>query len=130
MPTFQFRKLVRDRIIEHQIRSGAVPHHRQLKNAEYIQALIAKLSEEAAELLETTAENAAEELADVQQIVDDLREHLGITPEVLAAVQQGKIDKNGAFKNGDYVDYLELSEDDPWTAYYRQHPKRYPELRK
>ncbi len=128
MPKFQFQKLVRDKIIDHQLASGAQPTHHRLEGKEYIAALIAKLSEEAGELAQTSAEQLAEEFADVQQVLDDLREHLQLSPEAVAIAQQRKNDQNGAFKNGDYVEYVEVAEDDDWAAYYRAHPERYPEI--
>ena len=128
MPRFKFQKLVRDKIISHQLASGATPVARQLQGPEYVQALLAKLSEEAAELADASAETLAEELADVQQVIDDLRLHLGVTPEALAEVQARKTAKNGDFRNGDFVESVEVAEDNPWTAYYRAHPEQYPEL--
>jgi predicted house-cleaning noncanonical NTP pyrophosphatase (MazG superfamily) len=128
MPKFKFSKLVRDRIVEHQIASGASPVYRQLSGEEYVKELIHKIVEETQEIAEAAPEEIASEIADVQQALDDLKERCGLTNSDIAKAQKIKNEKNGAFKKGLYVDYVESPEDNKWTEYYRKNADRYPEI--
>jgi hypothetical protein len=68
------------------------------------------------------------EIADVQQALDDLKEQYGLTSEDVAKAQVAKNKKNGAFKKGLYVDYVEVDNDSKWATYYRNNADRYPEI--
>jgi len=128
MPTFQFNKLVRDKIVDQQIASGARPKYHQLGDEEHKQELLKKITEEAKEILAASADEVASEIADVQQALDDLTEKLGLTREDIAAAQQRKNDKAGPFKKGLYIDTVEMDESDKWVAYFRENAERYPEV--
>ena len=78
MPKFHFAKLVRDKIIEHQLASGATPVYRRLGSAEHKRELINKVIEESKEIIDAHPEEVALEIADVQQALDDLRELYGL----------------------------------------------------
>lgn len=127
MPRFTFNKLVRDKIVSQQIASGAKPSYRRLDAQEHASALIAKLHEETDELAAASPENLAEEIADIQQVLDDLRSLHGIPQAAVTAAQARKLHANGGFSDGIFIDSVETAEDDRWTAYYRAHPERYPE---
>ena len=128
MPRFGFNKLVRDKIVDHQLKSGARPKYRQLDKNEHKAELIKKLIEEAKEILAAEDKNIAGEIADVQQALDDLIEQFDLTEADIIAHKHMKRQKNGAFKKGIYVDYVDVNEDDPFVNYYRDNPDRYPEL--
>lgn len=128
MPTFKFAKLVRDRIVEHQISSGAVPHYRHLTTNEHKEALIVKIIEEAQEIAQANPVDIAAEIADVQQAIDDLKELSGLTSADIAHEQAIKNAKNGAFKKGHFIESVEVGEDDKWATYYRENADRYPEI--
>lgn len=128
MPVFKLQKLVRDKIVEDQIALGQKPDYRTLDPIEHKHELIRKIIEEIQELSDAASEDAAKEIADVQQALDDLIEVYGLSKADVGAAQQKKNDKSGAFKKGIYIDTLELAEDDPWTAYYRKEPERFPEI--
>jgi predicted house-cleaning noncanonical NTP pyrophosphatase (MazG superfamily) len=128
MPTFKFSKLVRDKIVEQQIASGAKPSYRQLSAAEHKQELVRKIVEEAQEIAQAGPEEVASEIADVQQALDDLKEKYGLTDEDIAKAGRVKNDKNGAFKQGLFVDYVAVDESNKWVAYYRKNADRYPEI--
>lgn len=129
MLRFKFNKLVRDKIVEHQIKSGAKPKYRILSPAEHQECLIEKLIEEAREILAASPEDRTAEIADVQQALDDLKEELGIEGERVTAEMIKKNEKNGAFKKGIYIESVEVDEGDQWAAYYRKNPDRYPEVK-
>jgi predicted house-cleaning noncanonical NTP pyrophosphatase (MazG superfamily) len=128
MPTFKFSKLVRDKIVDHQIAAGARPVYRQLDAVEHKKELIQKIIEEAQEIEHADPEDIASEIADVQQALDDLREKYDLTARDVAHAQQLKNEKNGAFKKGIFVEHVELDESDAWVKYYRNNADRYPEV--
>jgi predicted house-cleaning noncanonical NTP pyrophosphatase (MazG superfamily) len=129
MLKFTFNKLVRDKIVQHQIDSGAKPHYHRLDSSRHKAELIKKIIEEAQEISSANQENIAGEIADVQQAVDDLKAKLGLSDVDIAKAQKAKNDKNGSFKNGIFVDYVELADDDEWVAYYKKNADRYPEIK-
>lgn len=128
MPKFVFNKLVRDKIVERQIASGAKPLSTILPKNEHILKLIEKIKEEAAEILIADKQDIADELADVQQALDDLRVLLAIDETEVAAAQSAKAMKFGTFAGGQFVSTIELEERDEWVAYYRAHKDQYPEI--
>lgn len=128
MPRFIFNKLVRDKIVSQQIAGGAEPSYRRLDTEEHASALITKLHEEADELASAAPEDLAGEIADIQQVLDDLCHLHGIPQATVAAIQAKKLHARGGFADGIFIESVETAEDDQWTAYYRKHPERYPEL--
>jgi len=129
MPRFKFAKLVRDKIVDNQIASGAKPSFRQLSNNEHRRELVNKIIEEAREIIQAEPKKVATEIADVQQALDDLKDKYGLTDEDVRHAQKLKNDKNGPFKKGHYIDYVEVDEDDQWVKYYRANSDRYPEIK-
>jgi predicted house-cleaning noncanonical NTP pyrophosphatase (MazG superfamily) len=129
MPRFKFSKLVRDKIVEHQIASGVKPSFRRLSAAEHKSELIHKIVEEAQEIAQASPEDVAAEIADVQQAVDDLRSLYGLSCDDIAKAQRAKNRKSGAFKKGIYIDYVDVDEDYEWIDYYRKNADRYPEIK-
>jgi predicted house-cleaning noncanonical NTP pyrophosphatase (MazG superfamily) len=129
MPKFRFAKLVRDKIVDDQIANGAKPNYRTLSDVEHKQELVNKIIEEAKEITSAKPDEVSAEIADVQQALDDLKEKFGVTSEDIAKAQKSKNDKNGPFKKGIYVDFVEVGEDDKWIEYYRKNSDRYPEIK-
>lgn len=125
--TFVLNKLVRDKIVAANEAAGATVEHKVLSGYELNKALVDKLVEEAKEL--QADEVSANELADVQEIINQLCENLGISKDELATTQKAKRDKNGGFKNGDYIGTLSLPETSEWVEYYAQDPDRFPEMK-
>jgi len=128
MLKFKFSKLVRDKIVDQQIASGAKPKYRTLSHDEHVEALAKKIVEEAQEITKSPAAELANEIADVQQAIDDLIDKLGITHAEIIEAQKRKVDKAGAFKKGLFIDYVEINEQDKWVEYYRENADRYPEV--
>lgn len=128
MPKFKFSKLVRDEIVDHQIASGAKPFYRQLDIEEHKQELVNKIIEEAKEITQAAPHEIAAEIADVQQAIDDLKELYSLSNGDVSQAQTAKNEKNGAFKKGHYIDYVEVNDGDQWIDYYRKNADRYPEI--
>ena len=129
MPKFKFAKLVRDKIVENQIASGAKPKYHQLDDEKHKQELILKIIEEAQEITQAKPEEIVGEIADVQQALDDLKHKYGLTDKDIAEAQRIKLNKNGTFRKGLYVDYVEVDKNNKWVEYYRKNAGRYPEIK-
>lgn len=79
MRVFKFQKLVRDNIVPMQLSLGAEPTYRILDKDGHIRALIDKIIEETQEIRTADKESVSEEIADIQQALDDLLLLSGIT---------------------------------------------------
>lgn len=128
MLKFQFKKLVRDKIIDQQIASGAKPNYRTLTQADLRRELVKKIQEEAGEITSAKIEDVASEIADVQQAIDDLRASYSLSKEDIAKKQRYKNTKNGSFTKGIYIEYVEVQDDDKWIGYYKENADRYPQI--
>jgi predicted house-cleaning noncanonical NTP pyrophosphatase (MazG superfamily) len=130
MRRFKFSKLVRDKIVQSVIDAGNTPHWRTLTNDEYIAELKKKIVEEANEIPSSSREELLKELADVQEIIDNLLEALNINKADLQAAQSKKNEKAGSFKNKQYIEDVEAQDDSEWVQYYLNSPEKYPEVKK
>jgi predicted house-cleaning noncanonical NTP pyrophosphatase (MazG superfamily) len=93
-------KLVRDLIPEVIRSNGEEPVIEILTGRELIDAMLAKVVEEALELQTADADHQLEELADLTEIAEALRSALGITAEQLASARRAKSQARGAFERG------------------------------
>lgn len=130
MPKFTFKKLIRDKILEEHLKVGHNIDYSFLSGNELKEALRLKLHEEADEIpiRDEADEEIIEEIADVQQIIDDLKSTYGLSDEAVREVQQKKSDKKGGFQRGVYVNTVEVDEGDEWVDYYRKSPVKYHEV--
>ena len=126
--TFKLNKLVRDRIIELTEAYGGKVHSEILSGEKLRLALINKLIEEAQEL--KTSEISAAELADLQEILDELIKNLGHTKIEIHELQDKKRTKNGGFSKGLFIETLSAPADNKWADYYGAEPDKYPEIKK
>ncbi|KKR63322.1 hypothetical protein A2361_00425 [Candidatus Woesebacteria bacterium RIFOXYB1_FULL_40_26] len=129
MRKFRFSKLVRDKIVEDIISNSGTPRWKTLSGREYIQELKKKLVEEGLELLDARDRETPEELADIQEIIDNLLEALGITKERFAEIQNKKNGKRGSFKKRQYIDVVEVKDGAEVIKFYLDHPEKYPEVK-
>lgn len=90
-------KLVRDRVPELVAASGARPVVRRLGEADFEEALLAKLLEEVTELLEARSDGRLEEAADILEVLVALLDLQGLTLEDLLAEAAHKREARGAF---------------------------------
>jgi predicted house-cleaning noncanonical NTP pyrophosphatase (MazG superfamily) len=128
MKTFKLQKLVRDKIVQDHLDLGGKVIFKRLSKKEKRQALANKLIEEAKEL--KSSEEILEELADVQEVIDQLANDAGVTKAQITTVQKKKRAKNGSFKNGDYIEQETWPEDHKWAKYYANEPQRFIEMKK
>lgn len=128
MNTYLLNKLVRDNIPAHQQQTNQNPVFRTLKYDEHKEALLEKLIEEAREIPLNNKAEAAKELADVQQAIDDLAELLTITKGEILAAQSKKQERNGAFKSGLFVESVTVEPGSEWDVYYASDPDRFKKV--
>ena len=132
MPSFKFNKLVRDKLPEIYAKDKQTAEYKILTAEELRQAMVNKLIEEVMELRGSyvkSKKETTEELADIQQLVDDIRSEAGITLDELNEKKRGKKDRAGGFREGVFVKNIHFEDDDKkWTKYYRSRPMEYPEI--
>jgi predicted house-cleaning noncanonical NTP pyrophosphatase (MazG superfamily) len=129
VPIFQYAKLVRDNIADWHIKAGHTPKVTYLKGTELIQALSQKLHEEADEVAGASPEELAEEIADVQQILNDICAVTGIELVQVEEIRSKKEARKGGFQRGVYIDSVVIpNEEDEWVQYCRRAPEKYPEI--
>lgn len=130
MPTFQFNKLIRDKLPMLYKKLNQKSTYRSLQGNELQLALRQKLIEEAAEipLEDNDRKKLISEISDVEQVLDDLKSELEISNEEVDQAKRKKYEAKGGFAKGIFVEQIELLDDDTWVEYYRAEPAKYPEL--
>lgn len=109
-----YRKLIRDNIPEKIAKKGSRCETRVLDDAEYEQELFKKIAEEGSGVVSaTTRAELIEELADVQDVIDEIKRLKGITAEEVRAAQSAAREKKGGFEKRLF---LEWSSDDGYTT--------------
>ena len=103
----EYRKLIRDRIPEIIAANGQNASIRALSDEEYAAALEKKLTEEAAEYLES---KEPMELADILEVVQAIAEHQGVSFDELLKMKDEKRRKNGAFRKKLFLESAETIE--------------------
>lgn len=126
---YKFAKLVRDNIVSDIQRVGNNPVFKVLDNNEYVSELQKKLSEEASEIVSASKEELLGELADIQEIIDNLINALDISKQDLKTAQDKKNSKAGSFKEKHYIDYVETDSESEWAKIYDKSPHKYPEVK-
>ena len=97
MPT-TYNKLVRDRIPDIIQASGHACEVVTMPEAEYRQALLKKLLEEAREVEQADSDHIVTELADLYEVVDAILLAHGIDPASVRAEQQRRRVERGGFE--------------------------------
>jgi len=121
MPKFIVNKLVRDKIIDQIYEfKGNSATVRELSKEEYIEALKAKLHEEAKEVAETSNDEMVSELADIEEILQALLVELHIPQSEFTDLKDRKLQANGGYKKRIFLEKVSLSEVSPWIEKYRQ----------
>lgn len=131
MPSFYFKKLVRDQVLQRCLDDPKVKtEYRILDATEFKKELIAKIHEEAAEIPITDQKDdeVLSEIADVQAVIDALIESHGYTKDEVITAQHNKQVKNGAFEKRAYIEKVDLDDDSEWNEYFRKSPEKYEEI--
>ncbi len=133
MAIFIFDKLVRDKVLQRCLEDPKVrTTYRTLDVSEFKKELIAKIHEEANEIpvRDVSDDEIISELADVQAVLDALRDSYGISSEELATAKFKKFEKNGGFEEKAYIASVDLDDDSEWNEYFRSQPDKYKEVEK
>lgn len=125
MSTYILNKLVRDNIPANQEETNQRPVYHKLTPSEHITALLDKLLEEAREIPHDNKAEATKEIADVQQVVDDLLHILNISKQEIQDAQDKKRACNGAFLEGYFVESVSPDDGSDWDTYYASEPDRF-----
>lgn len=125
---FEFKKLIRDKIcFDEEIRVQA----ETLKEEDLQEALLKKLQEEIEEVVSArTLEELEEEIGDVEEVLDGIKHHFGLSVDGIEARKTKKREKRGGFFEGKYIDYVEVPEGHPSISYYTARPEQYREIKK
>jgi predicted house-cleaning noncanonical NTP pyrophosphatase (MazG superfamily) len=126
MREFQINKLVRDKRVEQMEAEGAHVSFRNLTHKELDTALRAKLVEEAQEL--QLAEDVTGELADILELFTLIATLHTISSEDIESTRQIKIEKDGEFTSGVYLETILLPNESRWIENFASRPEKYPEL--
>ena len=121
-------KLIRDRVLIAMQELGQHVTYHRLSDKDFLPELKRKLLEEANEL-DLADKEAGKELADLLEVIDQMRAELHIEPADLQELQQERRQKRGGFNDRIYVERVDLADDDPWAAYYAKEPDRFPEVK-
>lgn len=130
MPKFIFNRLVRDNLRHAYAELGQKAVYKKLSKREHISELKRKVIEEVKEIPEDgPISELIEEIADLQQVIDDMKKLIGISDEQVDVAKKQKFDKKGGFIEGTFVETLELEENDEWVEYYRRKPDVHKEVK-
>lgn len=132
MRKFKFSKLVRDKIVESIISVGNKPNWRTLSDKEFVQELKKKVVEEAMEVPRTDdSKEVVRELADLQELIDNLLPVLGVSKKEFREIQKNKNKDRGSFKKRQYIEDVETGDEETkWIKYYLDNSDKYPEIKK
>ena len=99
-----YNKIVRDKYPEIIVESGDTPQFKILSGEAYANAMKLKLVEEAQEFLAAeTREQQIEELADIYEVIDTLRDIFDLNFTDICKTQIDKNNKKGKFRKGYFL---------------------------
>ena len=119
-------KLVRDNLPQVIANQGYPVKYHQLGGDDLAKSIAGKMPEEAYEVINALKagdiEELAEEIGDLQELIDCLLKASGITKEHVDEIRNKKASKRGSFADGQYIEYVDLVQDaenlDYWDNYF------------
>ena len=131
MIRFYLQKLVRDKVVKKCLDDEEVLHteYRELNKQEFRHELLRKVHEEADEISldDNQRGESLKELADLQEVVDALRQDFGFSIEQVQEEMTRKKQDKGGFDKRDYIKYHDLADDSKWVNIFRAQPGKYRE---
>lgn len=127
---FKIGKLVRDKIEQFFVRSGAVKVNKiHLNDVTFDEQLRNKVLEESQEVFEATdSPELIDECADVIEVLEALILLHGKTWDEVIAARERKIQTRGGYKERLYIKTIDLPDGSEAALYYANNPEKYPEI--
>jgi len=130
MRIFRMKKLVRDKIVDNLLKTGAKKiNSKILDDKQFFKELKNKLQEEIDELKEVDyrdIKNLTNELSDIQLLINYLSKTLNISVKNLDKMQKEKAIKVGNFDKRIFVDTVVFRDNSKWIKYFE---KSYEEVK-
>lgn len=131
MIRFYLQKLVRDKVVKKCLDDPEFLHteYRSLDKQAFRRELLRKVHEEVDEipLDDNQRDESLKELADLQEVVDALRQAFGFSIEQVQEEMVRKKQDNGGFDNRHYIEYNDFTDDSRWVEILRAQPGKYRE---
>ena len=131
MIRFYLQKLVRDKVVKKCLDDEEVLHteYYTLDKQEFRRELLRKVHEEADEipLGDNQRDESLKELADLQEVVDTLRQDFGFSIKQVQEEMARKKQDKGGFDKRHYIEYHDLTDDGRWVKVFRAQPGKYRE---
>ncbi len=131
MIRFYLQKLVRDKVVKKCLDDPEFLHteYRTLDKQAFRRELLRKVHEEVDEipLDDNQRDESLKELADLQEVVDALRQAFGFSIEQVQEEMVRKKQDNGGFDNRHYIEYNDFTDDSRWVEILRAQPGKYRE---
>ena len=131
MIRFYLQKLVRDKVVKKCLDYPEFLHteYRTLDKQAFRRELLRKVHEEVDEipLDDNQRDESLKELADLQEVVDALRQAFGFSIEQVQEEMVRKKQDNGGFDNRHYIEYNDFTDDSRWVEILRAQPGKYRE---
>jgi predicted house-cleaning noncanonical NTP pyrophosphatase (MazG superfamily) len=127
---FWYNKLVRDNVLESMHKNWSKVDYRILDDKVFFIELKRKLLEEVFEFDKVTnPKDLLKELADINEVLDQILELKWFTQEELDAMQKKHIEKWWWwFDKKIFINTVEPQEWDKRIKYYEENPNKYPEI--
>lgn len=125
MIRYEFNKLIRSKIPKRMIVENVSINGKELSDCEFIAELKNKIVEEAQEVSSATdRENLIAELADVTEVIHAIAKASDITLEEIESERLTKLEVNGDFQAPNYINYIEVEEDNHKVIEYQNNKNR------
>ena len=125
MKRYHFDKLIRSKIPPRMKNEGVFVYSNSLSGPDYQDALKKKIIEEAQEVHDANSkEDLITELADVMEVIHAIAQVNQISLKEIEAAQAKKRKINGYFLPKNYINYIEVAEDNHKVIEYLENKKR------
>ena len=125
MRKYPFNKLIRSKIPNRMETEGVSVNRNSLSESEYLTELKKKILEEAQEVSEANSkEELITELADVMEVIQAIADANSISLTDIEEAQLKKREINGYFLPENYINYIEVAEDNHKVIEYLDNKNR------
>jgi predicted house-cleaning noncanonical NTP pyrophosphatase (MazG superfamily) len=129
MKKYKFEKLIRNNLPTRMEAEGITVNSRTLEHADYLLELKKKILEEAKEVSEANSkEELTTELADVMEVIEAIAAANQISLEEITNSKVKKREINGYFLPENYINYIEVAEDNYKVIEYLENKNRHYQL--